>query len=160
MENSSLASRPMRRKRQLVIDVLTDEILIYDLDRHKAHCLNQTAAFVWRHCNGKSTISEIARRMTDELKMQCKDELVWLALQQLGKVHLLEPSIPLPVPFTRFTRRELVFALGVAAVAVPLVTSIVSPTPAQASTCVGSGGICGNGISCCFGHICSNGHCT
>jgi hypothetical protein len=161
MERIAHTPLPRRRQLHLVIDELPDEVLIYDLDRHKAHCLNQTAALVWQHCDGKSNASQIARRLTQELQAPCKEELVWLALRQLERLHLLEQSISLPPSFAGITRRDMVRNLGIAAaVAIPLVTSIVSPTPAQASTCVGSGAVCGGGISCCFGHICSNGHCT
>ena len=54
-----IAAAPFARKREghLVIDELPDEVLVYDLDRHKAHCLNQTAALVWQHCDGKMAIA-------------------------------------------------------------------------------------------------------
>ena len=50
---------PTARKEGLVIQELSDEILVYDLNSNKAHCLNLTAAFIWKACNGKNSINEI-----------------------------------------------------------------------------------------------------
>lgn len=161
MKRIAPAPLPRKRVRRLVIDELPDEVLVYDLDRHKAHCLNKTAALVWAHCDGRTKPAQISRRLTRELQAPFNEDLVWLALRQLEKLHLLEQPISLPSQFAGITRREMVRTLGIAAVvAVPLVTSIVSPTPAEAATCAGSGAVCGGGINCCPGRICSSGHCT
>src|ERR1700674_5140529 len=93
------AHPPRMRRERLIIDELPDEVLVYDLDRHKAHCLNQTAALVWQHCDGNSTPSQIARRLTKKLRAPFDEDLVWLALHQLEKLHLLEQSISLPPAF-------------------------------------------------------------
>jgi hypothetical protein len=57
--------RPLARTDNLVINELTDEVLVYDLQRDKAHCLNHTAASVWKQCDGRSTAAEIARRLSE-----------------------------------------------------------------------------------------------
>jgi hypothetical protein len=150
MERIAAAPLPRKREQQLVIDELPDEVLIYDLDRHKAHCLNQTAALVWQQCDGDSTPSQIARRLTKQLRAPFNEDFVWLALRQLEKLHLLEQSISLPPEFLGMSRRQMIRNLGLAAaVAVPLVTSIVAPTAAEASTCVSSGQPCSTSIMCC-----------
>jgi hypothetical protein len=133
---------------------LPDEVLVYDLDRHKAHCLNQTAALVWRRCDGKTQPAEIARRLQSELDQPFNVEMVWLALRQLDKIHLLVEPVDVPPKLAGMNRREMVRTLGLAAVvAVPLVTSIVSPTAAEAATCAGLGGNCNN-KACCSGFVC------
>jgi hypothetical protein len=150
MERIVAAPLPRKREHQLVIDELPDEVLVYDLDRHKAHCLNQTAALVWQHCDGKSAASQIARRLTKQLRAPFNEDLVWLALRQLEKLHLLEQSISLPPEFLGMSRRQMIRNLSLAAaVAVPVVTSIVAPTAAEASTCVSSGQPCSSSITCC-----------
>ena len=53
---------PHARSEGLVITDLDDEILIYDKERDKAHCLNQTAALVWKYSDGKRSVAEIAQR--------------------------------------------------------------------------------------------------
>lgn len=141
---------PSMRKQGLIIDELPDEVLIYDLERDKAHCLNRTAALVWRCCDGQTTAPEIARRLKVELDAPFNEELVWLALEQLEKQHLLDHSISIPSEFTRLSRRRMIRNLGLAAaIAVPLVTSIVAPTAVQAATCQTSGNPCVPSKLCC-----------
>src|ERR671934_1982561 len=77
---------PGAREEGLVIQELPpEETLVYDLTRHRAHCLNQTAALVWRHCDGRTTLAEIAARLQAELGIAADEELVWLALDRLAK---------------------------------------------------------------------------
>ena len=152
---------PRKRVQNLVVDDgLPDELLVYDLDRHKAHCLNQSAALVWKNCNGKSTASDIARRVSARLHQEFPEDAVWLALRQLEKLHLLEGSSSMPPRFIGMSRREMIRNLSIAAaVAVPIVTSIVAPTAAEASTCVESGNPCNGTIACCSTLSCTNGTC-
>ena len=127
---------PEARTDGLVIQALADEVLVYDLQRHRAHCLNQTAAWVWKHCDGRATVADIARGLQAELKTPVHEGIVWLALGQLERDHLLKGRISRPPAMAGLSRRELVGQLGlVAAIALPLVTSIVSPTPARAASC-------------------------
>jgi hypothetical protein len=138
------------RKQGLVVDDLPDEVLVYDLEHDQAHCLNRTAALVWRCCDGKTGAAEIARRLKVELDAPFNEELVWLALEQLEKQHLLDHSFSMPAQFTRLSRRQMIRNLGLAAaVAVPVVTSIVAPTAVQAATCQQSGNPCVPGKLCC-----------
>ena len=151
---------PTMRKHGLVIDDLPDEVLVYDLDRHQAHCLNHSAALVWRCCDGNREPAEIARRLTAELDAPFSEELVLVALSQLEKLHLLEQPEALPAQFAVLSRRQMVRRLGfAAAVAVPLVTSIVAPRAVQAGTCQQSGNPCvPNKLCCsplgCNGNVC------
>ena len=57
------ALAPRRRQDRLVVRELGDELLVYDLDRHRACCLNASAALVWRHCDGHTPVTEIAKRL-------------------------------------------------------------------------------------------------
>jgi len=144
------ARLPRMREDGLIIDELPDEVLVYDLDRHKAHCLNHTAALVWKQCDGRTTPRVIARRLQSEFDETFSEALVWLALRQLNKIHLLEEPVSLPTQFAGMSRREMVRAMGiVAAVSVPLITSIMSPTAVQASTCFGGGHACATDVECC-----------
>jgi Coenzyme PQQ synthesis protein D (PqqD) len=139
----------MRRER-LIIDELPDEVLVYDLDRHRAHCLNHTAALVWKLCDGRTMPRVIARRVQSQLDQPFTEDLVWLALRQLSKIHLLEEFGGLPAQLAGMSRREMVRAMGIAAaVSVPLITSIMSPTAVQASTCFPGGHACTTGVQCC-----------
>lgn len=127
------------RDHRLVVHELEDELLVYDLDRHKAHCLNRTAAIVWRNCDGQTTVAELATRLEKALKVPVDEAVVWLALSRLGRAGLLRervtPAAGAPVPSRREVMRKFAH-LGGVSVLLPLVTSIVAPTAAQAATCI------------------------
>lgn len=127
------------REDRLVVQELPDEVLVYDLDRHKAHCLNRTAALVWRHCDGRTTAAEMACLLEKELKFPVDEAVVWLALGRLGRAHLLEERVRPPAGAAGLSRREVVRRLALAGgllVLLPLVSSIVAPTAAHAASCI------------------------
>ncbi len=153
-------SIPTARRDGLVIRELADELLVYDTQRDKAHCLNRTAALIFHHCDGLSSPTEIAHSLSLELNAPVDEKMVWFALEQFSKDHLLEEQVQIPQLMSGMTRRQMVRALGLAAVvAVPLVTSIVAPTPAQAATCLPPGSACTSSAQCCNG-LCSGGTCA
>jgi hypothetical protein len=157
MNEKAQIANPIARKQGLVIQELPDEVLVYDRDRDRAHCLNQTAAFVWQRCNGTNTTAQIAQTLGQEFDCAVDEKIVWLALDQLGRNHLLEKKPITPATLMGMNRRAMVRALGLAAVvAVPLVTSIVAPSPAQAASCGAPGSPCSTGSQCCS-TICNGG---
>ena len=139
--------KPLARKDGLVIKELPDEVLVYDLDSDHAHCLNQTAAFVWQHCDGRNTTEQIARKLGQQFDCSVDEKIVWLALDRLARNHLLERQPVPPQEIQGMNRRAMVRALGLAAV--PMVTSIVAPTPAQTASCLHAGSQCSIGTQCC-----------
>jgi Coenzyme PQQ synthesis protein D (PqqD) len=148
---------PLARKAGLVVKEVGGELLIYDLERDQAHCLNDTAALVWKHCDGKNDAATIATLLEKKLNTSIDQTVIWYALSQLSKDHLLEQPIAAPPVFAGMNRRQLIRALGVATVvAVPVVTSIVAPTPAQAVSCLPSGSACTSSAQCCSG-VCNPG---
>ena len=152
---------PRARTEGLVIRELSDEVLVYDRDRDKAHCLNQTAALVWKYCDGKTSVTGMAQQLGRDLKAERVDEkVVWYALEQLGRDNLLDEIVTPPAILTGMSQRQVVRALSVAAVvAVPLVTSIIAPPPAQAGTCLPAGQVCVSSGQCCSG-LCSGSICA
>jgi hypothetical protein len=124
-----------------------DEVLVYDLQRDVGHCLNSTAAATWKLCDGSHSPSQIARTLSRQLSQQVEESVVLLALDQLADVHLLvEPHVPLQ----RTSRRAAIRRMGIAAaIALPLVTSIVAPTPAQAVSCFHNLHACTANVQCC-----------
>jgi hypothetical protein len=128
---------PLARTTQLVIQELPDELLVYDLDRHKAHCLNQSSAAVWKRCDGKTTVAQMTRLLERELNAPAGDDVVWLALRQLRRFHLLVEGNEAPAVM-KVSRRDLVRKYLPATLALPLIISIASPAAAQAaSKCAG-----------------------
>lgn len=152
---------PAARQADLIIQEVPEETLVYDLKNHKAHCLNRTAALVWKHCDGKQTASEVARKVEKELGAPVSTEVVWLAVHQLEKKKLLQEPVERFYGASRVSRREVVRRLGItAAVALPLVTSILAPQAVQAASgCVGLDGRCETTADCCPGLECGDGFC-
>jgi hypothetical protein len=152
---------PRARQQGLIIEALPGEVLVYDSERDRAHCLNQTAALVWKYCDGKTTVSHMARNLERDLNTPNVDErMVSYALEQLSRDHLLVESFVPAAILSGLTRRQMVRALGLAAViAVPVVTSIVVPTARAAASCTAPAGVCTASINCCSG-LCSGGTCA
>ena len=74
---------PAARQAGLVVRELPGETLVYDLENNKAHCLNGTAALVWRRCDGQTTVAELAQTLHEELGLPADEVPVRLALEQL-----------------------------------------------------------------------------
>ena len=152
---------PIARKNVLVRE-LEDEVLMYDLESERAHCLNRTAAIVWKHCDGKTSVDQILQIIESESHSSMNKGIVLLALEQLKKARLLEP-IPTGDGKSRGpTRRELLRKLGAAsAVALPVISSIlIAPATAHASApCTTAGRPCAANPECCS-HICVLGRCA
>jgi hypothetical protein len=138
-----MKSSPVARTESLIVKEVDGETLVYDLKTDKAHCLNETAARVWKNCDGHKSVSEISGVLSVESGTDVREELVWLALDQLEKFKLLEEAPAKPGFLASMTRRQMVARLGIAAVALPVIISIVSPTAASAA----SGGATG---TCCI----------
>lgn len=143
-------SLPKARRSELITAELEEELLVYDRSNNKAHCLNETAAFVWARCDGRTSVANIAGLLERERKASVSDEVVWFALDQLEKSHLLQESLARPAELNHISRRALVKRLGIAAaVTLPLVTSLIAPTAAEAATCGASGAPCTTDADCC-----------
>lgn len=141
---------PRALKANLIIHDLDDETLIYDLESAHAYCLNRSSAFVWKYCDGKTTINQAAHLLQQELRAPVNTDVVFLAVKQLRRHGLVERSGTPP----GISRRELVLKYApAAAMALPLVVSIVAPTPAQAASCAMQGESCTT-IPCCPGFNC------
>ena len=134
------------------------EVLIYDAERHVGHCLNSTAATVWKLCDGKSSPRQIATELSRQLSAPVEESVVLLALQQLADVHLLvESEVLVESPSRRVAIRRISVA---AAIALPLITSLVAPTPARAASCFPNGTPCTDSAQCCSANCGSSNTCA
>lgn len=130
MENSF---KPVARKENLVIQEAADEVLVYDLASNKAHCLNPTAAFIWRSCDGANSVDEIGQLLSSKSGSQIPAEMVWLAIDQLQEKELLSKGVSLSE--NGQSRRDMIKKAGLGLViALPVVASLVAPKSAMAST--------------------------
>jgi hypothetical protein len=125
---------PVARKAGLVKREVDGELLVYDLERDKAHCLNDSATRIWEYCDGESSVPEIAKLLASDLNASVDHEFVWYALERLEKLHLLEEAAVPSALLSQISRRDAVRRIGLGIVALPLITSIIAPTPAQAAS--------------------------
>ncbi len=141
---------PVARKNGLVIQETADEVLVYDLDANKAHCLNETSAFVWKSCTGGNSVADIVREFESTTGKTVNDDLVWLAIDQLGDNGLLEAGMT--ARFAGQSRREVIKKIGLASmVALPVVASLIAPSNALAvgSCACSNPGNCANSPNGC-----------
>lgn len=151
---------PYARKEQLIIKELPDETLVYDLADEKAHCLNQTAALVWKNCDGKKSISEINASLAKHAGAPVDEQVVWLALDQLEKFKLLKDVPTPPAVFSGMSRRQVMRNLGVAAVALPMIMSIAAPSAQAQASGLPNGACCTTDNQCASGNCINQGACT
>jgi hypothetical protein len=167
-----------------VVEELDGEVLVYDTERDRAHCLNGLAAAVWNACDGRRGPDKLTAHVVGSFP-GCDEDAIAEALAQLGERHLL--STPFPVPTgaghveapqaddgarladdadrdreaRRLSRRRALRTIGIgvaAGIAFPVITSITAPTPAHAFSCVPTGGACSSSAQCCSG-ACASGSC-
>jgi hypothetical protein len=119
----------------VVVQEVLNEVVIYDLPRDKAHALNPTAAQVYRWCDGLTSPQVMAERLAacNNLSRRQGDALVGLALKLLRQEDLVAWTGILAPAMRSVTRRSALTRVGVAAL-VPVVYSLVAPTPAEAQS--------------------------
>ncbi|HWO01129.1 MAG TPA: PqqD family peptide modification chaperone [Blastocatellia bacterium] len=150
-------SVPRAIKEGLVVQEMPNELLVYDLVRNKAHCLNQTAALVWKRCDGKTSVKQMVRLLEKDTECPIDEAVVWLAFDQLAKANLLQGQAGKWSGAPGISRREVMRRIGLAAaVSLPIVTSIVAPKAVAAINCRTSGQPCTTSAQCCSG-VCTGG---
>jgi hypothetical protein len=147
---------PLARQQGLVVQKLADEVLVYDLERHRAHCLDAAAAAIWEQCDGHTSVTDMVRRLQTSIHPAVDEAFVKHGLGQLSKRHLLQQRLGRAAGLSR--RQALGRFGAAAAIGLPVVASILAPTAAEAATCAGPGQAC-IGIPCCAG-TCIAGICT
>lgn len=127
------ASFPRARHDDLLVEDIIDEVLIYDLRSEQAHCLNATAAAVWRACDGHTSVAALAAAANETIGAPCHEDVILLALEQLRERDLLDPLPASASPLV--SRRELMERVAVPLLLLPLITTLSVPTPAMAQSC-------------------------
>jgi hypothetical protein len=128
---------PKARHDDLLVEEIADELVVYDERRKLAHSLNRTASLVWRHCDGRRSIADLAALLRTELNPIADEDLVLVAIDRLEGIDLLEESSGRTADQARTSRRQVVRKVGrvgVLTLLVPVVTTLVAPTPAQAQS--------------------------
>ena len=151
---------PQAREDKLVVRHVGPETVVYDKERHRAHRLNRTSALVWSRCNGATDLSELSLLLQRELGLPEPDEdLVWLTLRRLERAHLMKGRLTPPSPpgvSRREAMRQAGFTAAKWAMLLPVVTTILAPSPAQAASPVATceGAFCTTNADCKTGCRC------
>jgi hypothetical protein len=130
----------------VIVRRIGDETLVYDRASDRAHCLDRAASLVFVRCDGATSREGLARTLAKDLGLTGSVEsgLVALAVARLGEAGLLE-DVPGKVAAPR---RAALRALAAASL-LPMVLSVVAPSPAEAQTCIPRGGQCNSSSQCC-----------
>jgi hypothetical protein len=128
----------IRRDEELIVRRVGDELIIYDLHRDQGHALNQTAAFVFEQCDGKTSIEQMAIRMGVELNIPHAKQVTTLALDRLYRANLLveKPASGSLYGVSRRDVLKLASKAGLAAAMLPVVTTMLVPSAAQAQSAI------------------------
>lgn len=127
---------PIARQRDILVQSIKDEVLVYDLKTNKVFCLNETSSIIWQLCNGQNDLTSIAAQFQKESNEQIPLEFIEIALEQLNKENLLENYQPRNGSMSKRSRREMIRKAGLAtAMALPIITSIIAPSAVAAASC-------------------------
>jgi hypothetical protein len=123
---------PQRISREISVQRIGRETLVYDGVRHRAFCMNESSGVVWRLADGTRTVAQIGAAARMELGVEVSEELVVFILEELRGDGLIEASGEDAVR-VGISRRAMLERLGVgAAMLLPVIAAIVAPTAAQA----------------------------
>jgi hypothetical protein len=149
--------RPKASKRKgLLVEEVRGEVLVYNLKGHRVHCLNDPAARIWNLCDGRRTLKQIAEGLESDLDPATRELVVRNAVAQFSRLGLVAANDEAPADMSR---RELARKIGIGAaatVALPLIISIIAPTPAHAATNIANGNPCTLSADCQSGCCCAN----
>src|SRR4029077_336705 len=108
-----------------------------------------------------------AKQIKDSIEKETQttvdERLVWLSLEQMQAFDLVVGEIQRPPVLKDMSRRELIRRIGVTAVAIPVIISIVAPTAQAQASCSGTnrpdGCPCSGPSNCIPSHHCNGGIC-
>jgi len=153
---------PIAKSENLLIEEVAGELLIYDVSDNRAHCLNESAAAIWRHCDGTRSIEKLAKQLFPKLEESDAQRLVHVGVERLRRRRLVDSSAAAgqTVDLSKRQLLKKVATLAAAAgVAAPLISTIIAPTAAHAFTCLPEGFPCSSPFQCCSG-LCRSLQCT
>ena len=125
--------KPLVRKRDIFVENLPEEVVLYDKSNNKVHCLNKTAAAIWESCDGTRTVGELAHIAGAKLGVPPDRKVVMQALAELDKADLLEAGRGMVSNPAFATRRKAVGKIALAGTAL-VATIVTSSPPAHASS--------------------------
>ena len=124
--------RPIARTEHLIFEEVQDESVVYNPEQKKAYNLNSTLTWIWRRCNGQSTVQQIAADFGRQFETDNALEIVVSGLRQLQTSQLVDGMTDLgEMPESTVSRRSVVTA---GSVLLPAMVSVLAPPPAAAKS--------------------------
>ena len=121
---------PKARTEGILVEEMGPELVIYDRQSTTSHTLNESAARLFRRCDGETTVEELEELFSEVADRDGRRQLVTSSLRQLSRANLL--ATPLS-PGLGVSRRDALMRIAAVA-AIPIVLSVVAPTKAQAAS--------------------------
>jgi hypothetical protein len=146
----------------LSVHELPDEVLVYDPKSEKSHCLNRTAAAVWRACDGTRDVAAIGRAASETMAQVLPSEVVELAMGQLYRRGLIDQGPKARRDDRGLSRREALRYFA-AACALPLICTVQAQAQNFLRAKIGDpcGLVTPSAVSICPGEsLCCDGQCV
>jgi hypothetical protein len=128
---------PLARTEGLTIEDVDGELRVYGEEPGTGCVLNETAAIVWRNCDGKRKLKHLVALVSEQTGTPADEDMVLIALDKLAEHGLLLSGYePRGAQEERLSRRRFFGRAGIAgatAMAAPVVYSAVAPTGALAA---------------------------
>lgn len=125
----------------LIVEVLGDEVIVFDRRTNKAHILDPRAAAIWRAAENGCSLDDVALLMEAKTPDEQRT-LAQIGIADLNRAGLVTSDIDAP------PRRSALKTLGRVA-ALPIVISILAPTPAAAASNLPPQANCVAGVDTC-----------
>jgi hypothetical protein len=127
-----MSIHPLARTEGLTTEEVNGELHVYDDTPGVGCVLNDTAAIVWRNCDGKRTLKKLVAVVSEELGAPADEDMVLIALDKLAQHGLLLSGYePRSSQAERLSRRRFFGRAGIVgatAMAAPVVYSAVAPS--------------------------------
>jgi len=81
VEASHASTSPPKQRDDLTIRTVDGETVVLDRQGGLVHQFNVTASFIWQHCDGKTTIDEMANDLVERYQVDFET-----ALQNVGEI--------------------------------------------------------------------------
>lgn len=130
MDKTTMITFPDKRAEVLQAE-LPDSLIVYDLTTSQGHDLQPIAALVWKSCDGKTSVPNIARLVERKYGIDGGEEVVLFILEQFRSKRLLKDLPVQPRINSLVSRRDIVRKYIPAAMVLPFILSATAPTRAQ-----------------------------
>lgn len=126
--------RPKAIRDRFFAEDLGDETVVYNSTSREARSLNSTASYVWKQCDGKTSMDEIGNRVASRFEVKEGAEIAALAVEELRSAGMIECAPSGSGLGRSVSRRALLGKLAVASVLLPVVSAAAQTKPPKKHT--------------------------